>query len=170
MQSSQGADEISSNSTDDDNAILTPGHTSKTSNDTLATTSAKPNGIDNPAFENDNNKTSQQRPLSSFVNGGNGIDANGKGHTSDTGTVDKPLAGKFNFFFLNIYLLFVDVIRTSNITWWCIWQFNLFFYSEAVNLELVNFNKPAGVTKVEIGNDPYDEYFVPVNEHKKYMR
>lgn len=90
LQSSQGADEISTNSTDDDNAILTPGHT-KNSNDTVA--SAKPNGIDNPAFENDNNKTSQQRPLSSFVNGGNGVDANGKGQTKETGTVDKPLAG-----------------------------------------------------------------------------
>lgn len=99
LQSSQGADEISSNSTDDDNAILTPGHT-KHSNDTAsaATASAKPNGIDNPAFENDNNKTSQQRPLSSFVNGGNGIDANGKGHTNNTGTVEKPLAGNFDYF------------------------------------------------------------------------
>lgn len=95
LQSSQGADEISSNSTDDDNAILTPGHT-KHSND--AASSAKPNGIDNPAFENDNNKTSQQRPLSSFVNGGNGIDANGKGHTNNTGAVEKPLAGNFGYF------------------------------------------------------------------------
>lgn len=53
--------------------------------------------------------------------------------------------------------------------------------SEAVNLELVNLNKhvngkngknglPAKKdTQVEIG-DPYDEYFVPVNEHRKYMR
>lgn len=51
-----------------------------------------------------------------------------------------------------------------------------------MNLELVNLNKTAtngghrdnGITKkkdtqVEIG-DPYDEYFVPVNEHRKYMR
>lgn len=91
LQSSQGADEISSNSTDDDNAILTPGHT-KNSNDSTAA-SIKPNGIDNPAFENDNNKTSQQRPLSSFVNGGNGVDANGKGHPKDTSTTEKPLAG-----------------------------------------------------------------------------
>lgn len=51
------------------------------------------------------------------------------------------------------------------------WTIFLCELSEAVNLELVNFNKPAGgVTKVEIGNDPYDEYFVPVNEHRKYMR
>uniref|UniRef100_A0A1B0D3E0 Peptidase S1 domain-containing protein n=1 Tax=Phlebotomus papatasi TaxID=29031 RepID=A0A1B0D3E0_PHLPP len=51
--------------------------------------------------------------------------------------------------------------------------------AEAVNLELVNLNKPAnghdnGIpikkdTEVDIG-DPYDEYFVPVNEHRKYMR
>lgn len=59
---------------------------------------------------------------------------------------------------------------------------------EAVNLELINL-KPNGKdivgpyengngftdipikkeTEVEIGN-PYDEYFVPVNEHRKYMR
>lgn len=59
--------------------------------------------------------------------------------------------------------------------------------TETVNLELINM-KPAGVDvvgthqngvineipvkkdeDVEIGN-PYDEYFVPVNEHRKYMR
>ncbi|KAK5645811.1 hypothetical protein RI129_004275 [Pyrocoelia pectoralis] len=60
--------------------------------------------------------------------------------------------------------------------------------AEAVNLELINL-KPAGKdvvggyggtngindipikkeTEVELGN-PYDEYFVPVNEHRKYMR
>lgn len=50
-----------------------------------------------------------------------------------------------------------------------------------MNLELVNLNKHStngkngnGLplkkdTQVEIG-DPYDEYFVPVNEHRKYMR
>lgn len=101
LQSSQGADEISSNSTDDDNAILTPGHT-QNSNDPMATASAKPNGIDNPAFENDNNKTSQQRPLSSFVNGGNGIDANGKGHAKSTSTAEKPLAGKWKWKLVNV--------------------------------------------------------------------
>lgn len=52
--------------------------------------------------------------------------------------------------------------------------------AEAVNLELINLNKPSNGhhdnglpikkdTEVEIG-DPYDEYFVPVNEHRKYMR
>lgn len=51
--------------------------------------------------------------------------------------------------------------------------------TEAVNLELVNMNgngmkngkssSPKKETEVHIG-DPYDEYFVPVNEHRKYMR
>lgn len=52
---------------------------------------------------------------------------------------------------------------------------------EAVNLELINLNpkngnvqKPMAVKKeVEIdmnASNPYDEYFVPVNEHRKYMR
>lgn len=52
---------------------------------------------------------------------------------------------------------------------------------EAVNLELVNIKKPTNGhdngtklpvkkdTEVDI-NDRYDEYFVPVNEHRKYMR
>lgn len=53
--------------------------------------------------------------------------------------------------------------------------------SEAVNLELVNINgngtkaaaAVAPVTKKDVEldmGDPYDEYFVPVNEHRKYMR
>lgn len=56
--------------------------------------------------------------------------------------------------------------------------------SEAVNLELVNLNKTPtsnghrdnglspkkkDTSQVEMGNS-YNEYFVPVNEHKKYMR
>lgn len=54
--------------------------------------------------------------------------------------------------------------------------------AEAVNLELLNMSKPANGhqngssalpvkkdTEVDIG-DPYDEYFVPVNEHRKFMR
>lgn len=59
--------------------------------------------------------------------------------------------------------------------------------TEAVNLELINMkpvlNDSNGVhengtnnsipvkkeTEVDLG-DPYDEYFVPVNEHRKYMR
>lgn len=62
--------------------------------------------------------------------------------------------------------------------------------TEAVNLELINM-KPVGSSNgnaesYDIGNglttiplkkendrdigNPYDEYFVPVNEHRKYMR
>lgn len=57
-------------------------------------------------------------------------------------------------------------------------------FAEAVNLELVNLNKTPtsnghrdnglsqkkkDTSQVEMGNS-YNEYFVPVNEHKKYMR
>jgi len=67
--------------------------------------------------------------------------------------------------------------------------------AEAVNLELVNMapfgadskektngqlNGHSAATEIPIkngkssdsafNNDPYDEYFVPVNEHRKYMR
>ena len=55
--------------------------------------------------------------------------------------------------------------------------------AEAVNLELVNmnpFSDTNGVNGIPVKkeseeaadgyNDPYDEYFVPVNEHRKYMR
>lgn len=49
-----------------------------------------------------------------------------------------------------------------------------------MNLELVNLNKPTNGhhdnglphkkdVELDVG-DPYDEYFVPVNEHRKYMR
>ncbi|XP_063392843.1 uncharacterized protein LOC134678283 [Cydia fagiglandana] len=47
---------------------------------------------------------------------------------------------------------------------------------EAVNLELINLQPRNGNTKkkdVEVDMNvpnPYDEYFVPVNEHRKYMR
>lgn len=58
------------------------------------------------------------------------------------------------------------------------------YFAEAVNLELVNLNKTPtsnghrdnglsqkkkDTSQVEMGNS-YNEYFVPVNEHKKYMR
>lgn len=59
------------------------------------------------------------------------------------------------------------------------YKLNFLFRTEAVNLELVNLNKPTNGhdnglphkkdVEVNIG-DPYDEYFVPVNEHRKYMR
>ncbi|XP_055326468.1 uro-adherence factor A-like isoform X3 [Sitodiplosis mosellana] len=117
-------DEIS-NSTDDDHAVLAPKQ------------NPSPSGVDNLAFENEH-KTSQQRPMSSFGQNGNG-------------KIKEPATNGKN---------------------------------EAVNLELVNLNKtpttnghrdngiPAkkkDATQVEIGNS-YNEYFVPVNEHKKYMR
>lgn len=47
---------------------------------------------------------------------------------------------------------------------------------EAVNLELINLTPKNGNAKkkdVEVDMNtanPYDEYFVPVNEHRKYMR
>lgn len=48
--------------------------------------------------------------------------------------------------------------------------------TEAVNLELVNMQPYSNSipikkesTELDLG-DPYDEYFVPVNQHKKYMR
>lgn len=109
LESSQGAaDGMSTNSTtDDDNAILTSAdynNHAKSHNADTMTVKQQPNGIDNLAFENDINKTSQQqqsppsspqqRPLSSF---GNGVDANGEGHHGkDTGTVEKPLTGKIS--------------------------------------------------------------------------
>jgi hypothetical protein len=68
---------------------------------------------------------------------------------------------------------------------------SIFTYTEAVNLELINISnnngKKPSVTNekqnnnhlpskkdgdIEIGtnkDDSYDEYFVPVNKHRKYM-
>lgn len=88
-------DEISTNSTDDDNAVLTPKQKSS------------PEGVDNLAFENEH-KTSQQRPLSSFGQ-------NGKGTTKETANgkngMDKPITGerttnsmhKFFFFLIDSF-------------------------------------------------------------------
>lgn len=53
--------------------------------------------------------------------------------------------------------------------------------SEAVNLELMNNNNNNNMSKqqqnsskngkeMESKNDSFEEYFVPVNEHRKYMR
>lgn len=66
---------------------------------------------------------------------------------------------------------------------------NVLFLAEAVNLELININSNNNNKKssngksgdlpvkkdgdVEMGrtkDESYDEYFVPVNEHRKYMR
>lgn len=45
---------------------------------------------------------------------------------------------------------------------------------EAVNLELINLTPKNGTKKdtaVDMStSNPYDEYFVPVNEHRKFMR
>lgn len=46
---------------------------------------------------------------------------------------------------------------------------------EAVNLELINLTPKNGTKKKDVevdmnASNPYDEYFVPVNEHKKFMR
>lgn len=47
---------------------------------------------------------------------------------------------------------------------------------EAVNLELVSMrpyagnNLQKGQEACEVPADPYEEYFVPVNEHRKYIR
>lgn len=45
---------------------------------------------------------------------------------------------------------------------------------EAVNLELINLTPKNGAKKdtaVDMNvSSPYDEYFVPVNEHRKFMR
>lgn len=77
-------DEISTNSTEDDNVALAP---------KLKTT---PNGVDNLAFETDHNKTSQQRQMSSLTsNGNNGMTEKANGSKNG---MDKPLAGKFHFF------------------------------------------------------------------------
>lgn len=48
---------------------------------------------------------------------------------------------------------------------------------EAVNLELVSMKpytgnnlQTKGQEACELPSDPYEEYFVPVNEHRKYIR
>lgn len=48
---------------------------------------------------------------------------------------------------------------------------------EAVNLELVSMRpytgsniQTKGQEACEVPADPYEEYFVPVNEHRKYIR
>lgn len=115
-------------------------------------------GLDNPAFESE----PKPRPLSSF--GQNGLNDTVLGVKPSNGKApDKQIAGKV-FFYTQIYEMINFFVK----------------FPEAVNLELINLNKPSNGhhdnglpikkdTEVEIG-DPYDEYFVPVNEHRKYMR
>lgn len=99
-------DEISTNSTDDDHAVLAPKQ--KTS----------PDGVDNLAFENEH-KTSQQRPLSSFGPNGHG---NGNGTTmkepasNGKNGMDKPSAGEsthINTFWLSIAPNLIREIRSN---------------------------------------------------------
>lgn len=97
---SSHVDEISTHSTDDDNAILTPTH--KTIGDMN-----KPNGVENPAFENDT-KTSQQRPLSSFGQNGSTTAINDVKDQMNGKEVDKPLAGKIFLFFENLLKFAID--------------------------------------------------------------
>lgn len=70
-----------------------------------------------------------------------------------------------NFYnrYFNNFLLSIDTGKKEQI--------------EAVNLELVSMRPYAGnnlQTKgqeaCEVPADPYEEYFVPVNEHRKYIR
>lgn len=165
-------DEIS-NSTDDDHAVLAPKQ------------KPSPSGVDNLAFENEH-KTSQQRPMSSF--GQNGNDTTMKETTSNgKNGMDKPLAGKpHNNWQHNAPFDYYKFFTVDHLFSFKCHSINCFdcLFPEAVNLELVNLNKTPttnghrdngiptkkkDATQVEIGNS-YNEYFVPVNEHKKYMR
>lgn len=121
--------------------------------------SIKKSGIDNPAYQEDETK-----PTSPTTNG------------ALKSTFDEKKA--YNNGDLNSSPSLVLTSPTKNDE----------PLNEAVNLELINL-KPTGKdvvgpyengngisdipvkkeTEVEIGN-PYDEYFVPVNEHRKYMR
>lgn len=151
-------------------------------------------GIENKAFDETETPVKKveavnnNRPLISFGNGhSNGLNdssaANGGANKNGQLTDNKNLAGnksvlffvpfqmRFNFFFqmLKITIIFISIV-------------------EAVNLELININSNNNLKKptstngkhnelpvkkdmdVEAGGQSYDEYFVPVNEHKKYMR
>ncbi|PSN42121.1 hypothetical protein C0J52_19795 [Blattella germanica] len=104
--------------------------------------SRPPSGVDNPGFEEDE----EERP------------ANGNASFLNSGTVDTSM------------LTSQEEKKDKDV-------------AEAVNLELVNMNpfsdtngvngipvKKEGEENTDAYNDPYDEYFVPVNEHRKYMR
>ncbi|XP_069682379.1 uncharacterized protein [Periplaneta americana] len=129
---------------------------------------ARPAGIDNPGFEED-----EDRPAS-IGNGGSvfisvSTPSNGNASFLNSSTVDTSMLTEVN---LNKD---VDKKKDKEV-------------AEAVNLELVNMNpfsttlETNGVNGIPVKkesdeatlgdsyNDPYDEYFVPVNEHRKYMR
>lgn len=110
-------------------------------------------GIDNPGFEE------EERPAT--VGNGDGIFI----------SVTSPSNG--NASFLNC-----SAVDTTMLT-----ERKDKEVAEAVNLELVNMNPlenaekngGSGIPVKTDGepadySDPYDDYFVPVNEHRKYMR
>lgn len=114
-QSNQTGEEIASNSTDDDHAILT-----KVNEKMEQSSSKKENGIDNPAFEND--KTSQGRPLSSFgqvtankVNDMKESQQNGK-------SSDKPLGKLITVIFL------IFCWKVDDVFFFCVMLFYIFSY------------------------------------------
>lgn len=99
-------------------------------------------GLDNAAFESDATSAAAVTPLSSF------------GHTNGNGkATEKPTAEAVNLELVNIptskVLAPVNEHRTSSSGGTVI--------------------TPKKQTTVNI-SDNYDEYFVPVNEHRKYMR
>lgn len=148
---------------------------------------SKPEGIDNKAF--DGAEKASGKPLSSFGNGhSNGLNDSGANGANKNGQLnEKKLAGEI----LSIACARCEaqkfIIRQLTLAL----IFFLFHPTEAVNLELININnnmkKPTATNgkhnnndlpakkdgDVETGttkDDSYDEYFVPVNEHRKYMR
>lgn len=103
-------------------------------------------GVDNPAFDSDEvklplNGTHDQKSNGTFLN------------TTMTSTITEPANGEEK--------------KEDEM-------------AEAVNLELINmkpFGNGVNGIPVKKGDspdtdmgDPYDEYFVPVNEHRKYIR
>lgn len=112
-------------------------------------------GFDNPAFD--------KRPLSSF---GQNEKSATDGGSPDKNGKEKPV-GECELNSTDSTDTLIEYARSS------------VYPSEAVNLELVNMNgngtkngmsSPKKETEVHHIGDPYDEYFVPVNEHRKYMR
>lgn len=144
---------------------------------------SKPEGIDNKAFEAA--EKSSAKPLSSFGNGhSNSLNESGANGANKNGQLnEKKLAGEI----LSDEMMANELTHLPRL---CSFSFAL-APTEAVNLELININsnnnakKPAATNgkhnnndlpvkkdgDVEMGtrDDSYDEYFVPVNKHRKYM-
>lgn len=149
---------------------------------------SKPEGIDNKAF--DGAEKASGKPLTSFGSNGhsNGLNDSGANGANKNGQLnEKKLAGEI--------LSIAGARRPRNTHHRQLTpalRLSFFHYTEAVNLELININnnmkKPTATNgkhnnndlpakkdgDVEMGattkDDSYDEYFVPVNEHRKYMR